>query len=70
MIRCLSYGVLSHKKSEKLFALVSERKTKIRLGGGGASSPQKKKKAKIVKEEAVDPDFQESGAERVGSAVI
>jgi len=71
MNRCLAYGVLSHKKSEKLFAIVSERKTNQRTGGSTASSPApKKKKAKIVKEEAVDPDMQSSGAELVGSAVL
>lgn len=69
--RCLNYGVLSHKKSEKLFAIIAERKQKQRLGGGAASSPApKKKKAKIVKEDAIDPDMQSSGAERVGSAVL
>jgi hypothetical protein len=66
--RCLNYGVFSHKKSEKLFALLSERKKKL---AGGLSSPApKKKKAKIVKEEGIDPGIQESGPEHVGSAVI
>lgn len=68
---CLAYGVFSHKRSEKLFAIVAERKKNQRVGGGAASSPApKKKKAKIVKEEAVDPDMQMAGAERVGSAVL
>ena len=65
--------MLSHKKAEKLQEIVLERKKNVRLGGGaqGATSPApKKKKAKIIKEEAVDPDIQESGAERVGSAVL
>lgn len=64
--RCLAYGILSRKRSEKLFAIVSERKK-----NGGVSSPApKKKKAKIVKDEGIDPGIQESGPERVGSAVI
>lgn len=68
--RCLAYGVLSHKKAEKLQEIVLERKKNVRLGGGGTSPAPKKKKAKLIKEEAVDPDIQESGAERVGSAVL
>lgn len=71
-VRCLAYGVLSHKKSEKLLAIVNERKKKKGLGTTVSSpAPPKKKKVKIVKDEAVDPDMQKSsGAEGMGSVVI
>eukprot|EP00539_Tryblionella_compressa_P004420 CAMPEP_0178735490 /NCGR_PEP_ID=MMETSP0744-20121128/1917_1 /TAXON_ID=913974 /ORGANISM="Nitzschia punctata, Strain CCMP561" /LENGTH=93 /DNA_ID=CAMNT_0020387865 /DNA_START=8 /DNA_END=289 /DNA_ORIENTATION=- len=50
---CVNYGVLSYKKAEKLFQIVSDRKRRQRLGGGAASSPAppKKKKAKVIKKE-------------------
>lgn len=67
--RCVSYGVLPTKKAEKLFKIVTERKKNQRAGGMLSSSP-KKKKIKVVKEEAVDPDMQTSGADKVGSAVL
>jgi hypothetical protein len=70
VFRCLNYGVLSHKKAEKLFAIWAERKKKLGALGGSTSPPPKKKKAKIVKEEAIDPGMQDSGPQHVGSAVI
>ena len=62
--RCLNHGILSHKKSEKLLIIVTERKRRQRLGITGSTSasksnsksnssspaPPKKKKAKIKKE--------------------
>mmetsp|Transcript_18892 Transcript_18892/g.45628 ORF Transcript_18892/g.45628 Transcript_18892/m.45628 type:complete len:88 (+) Transcript_18892:194-457(+) len=44
---CLAYGVLSHKRSAKLFDIVQERKRKQKVGGsGGSKSPPPKKKVK------------------------
>ncbi len=69
--RCLNYGVFSHKKSEKLLTMLNERKKKLGGASGTSSSPApKKKKAKLVKEEAIDPGIQESGADFVGSSVL
>jgi len=59
--RCLAYGVLSHKKAEKLSIIVNDRKRQQRMGNtvagkkkSKASSPApKKKKAKIKMESAV-----------------
>mmetsp|Transcript_9712 Transcript_9712/g.23529 ORF Transcript_9712/g.23529 Transcript_9712/m.23529 type:complete len:109 (+) Transcript_9712:84-410(+) len=58
---CLNYGILSHKKAEKLLTLVTERKRQQRMGVTGASASKKsrpstspaptKKKAKIKKED-------------------
>jgi co-chaperonin GroES (HSP10) len=65
--------VLPDDEAEKLNKVVVSRKKNQRLSGGVASpSPakKKKKKAKVIKEEAVDPDMQTSGADRVGSAVL
>ena len=70
VFRCLNYGVLSHKKAEKLFAIYAERKKKLGGVGGATSPPPKKKKPKIVKEEAIDPGMQDSGPQFVGSGVI
>eukprot|EP00531_Pseudo-nitzschia_arenysensis_P003238 CAMPEP_0116132004 /NCGR_PEP_ID=MMETSP0329-20121206/9317_1 /TAXON_ID=697910 /ORGANISM="Pseudo-nitzschia arenysensis, Strain B593" /LENGTH=106 /DNA_ID=CAMNT_0003626491 /DNA_START=71 /DNA_END=391 /DNA_ORIENTATION=+ len=55
---CLNHGILSHKKSEKLLIIVTERKRRQRLGITGAPksskssspAPPRKKKAKIKKE--------------------
>lgn len=62
---CLNYGILSHKKAEKLLIIVTERKRKQRTGITGASAskkgrsssppPPKKKKAKVKKEGAASP---------------
>ena len=57
--RCLNYGILSHKKAEKLLIIVTERKRQQRLGVTGASaskksrssSPPPPKKKKIKKED-------------------
>mmetsp|Transcript_14242 Transcript_14242/g.29744 ORF Transcript_14242/g.29744 Transcript_14242/m.29744 type:complete len:101 (-) Transcript_14242:188-490(-) len=60
---CLNYGILSHKKAEKLLVIVTERKRRQRMGitGGSAAksrstspAPPKKKKAKVKKEETGD----------------
>lgn len=58
---CLNYGILSHKKAEKLLIIVTERKRKQRLGITSSSksskssspAPPKKKKTKIKKESEV-----------------
>ena len=61
--------MLPHKTAEKLSIIVAERKK--RGGGSKVSSPApKKKKAKIVKEEAVDPELRASGAEHIGGSMI
>jgi hypothetical protein len=71
LCRCVNYGVLNHKKAEKLFKIVTERKKHQRTGGSGMPvDAPKKKKAKVVKEGGVDPDMQTSGADQVGSAII
>jgi hypothetical protein len=72
-IRCVNYGVLPHDEAERLFEKVTKRKRKQRLGGGAASpSPvkKKKKKAKVLKEEAVDPEMQVSSGEAIGRASL
>jgi hypothetical protein len=67
----VNYGVLNHKRAEKLFKIVTERKKHQRTGGSGMPvSAPKKKKIKVVKEGGVDPDMQTSGVDKVGSAVI
>jgi hypothetical protein len=54
-----------------------DRKRKIRLAGGAVASPvgkdparKKKKKARILKEEAVDPDMAASGGDGIGRAML
>mmetsp|Transcript_20198 Transcript_20198/g.56293 ORF Transcript_20198/g.56293 Transcript_20198/m.56293 type:complete len:113 (-) Transcript_20198:1634-1972(-) len=60
---CINYGVLSHKKAEKLHKIVTTRKRQVRTGGGAAvvSPAPKKKKSRLVKEEGIDPDMAGSG---------
>ena len=69
--RCLNYGILSHKRSEKLYAIVMERKKRLKAAGGASPSPApKKKKAKIVKDEEAPDLTTSSNTERVGSTVL
>ena len=72
--RCVEYGVLPVDEAEKIYKKVLKRK---RGGGGAASSPapssaakKKKKKAKLLADDAVDPDMQISKGEAVGRAVL
>mmetsp|Transcript_7450 Transcript_7450/g.21812 ORF Transcript_7450/g.21812 Transcript_7450/m.21812 type:complete len:109 (-) Transcript_7450:173-499(-) len=67
---CISYGVLSHKKSAKLYKIVTERKRQIRLNGGAMVASPKKKKAKLIKEEGAVPEIQSSGGDGVGVASL
>jgi hypothetical protein len=71
--------VLPFDEAEKLNKRVTDRKRKIRLAGGavappvGSSSSQqkpKKKKAKIMKEQAVDPDVAVSNGDGIGRASL
>lgn len=66
------YGVLPEDEAERLNQVVMKRKKNMRLSGEALPSPAKKKnkKPKVIKDEAVDPEMQTSGAERVGSAVL
>ena len=63
--------MLSHEKAKKLFKIITERKRSIKAGGGAASPrpvQKKQKRARIVKEEAVDPDMQISSGDGIGTA--
>ena len=64
------YGVLPEDEAERLNQVVMKRKKNVRLSGEALPSPAKKKKPKVIKDEAVDPEMQTWGAERVGSAVL
>jgi hypothetical protein len=66
------YGVLPEDEAERLNQVVMKRKKNMRLSGEALPSPAKKKmkKPKVIKDEAVDPEMQTWGAERVGSAVL
>jgi hypothetical protein len=67
------YGVLPEDEAKRLNEVVLKRKKKMRISGEATSPPAKKKakkKAKLIKDEAVDPELHASGAERVGSAVL
>jgi hypothetical protein len=70
--------VLPFDEAEKLNKRVTDRKRKIRLAGGAVappigSSPQqkpKKKKAKVMKEQAADPDLVGSTGDGIGRASL
>jgi hypothetical protein len=77
---CVSYGVLPYDEAEKLNKRVTEHKRKVRMAGGAvaavaapaasSSSKPKKKKARVLREEAVDPDLVASGGDGVGRASL
>jgi hypothetical protein len=73
---CVSYGVLPHDEAEKLNKKVTEHKRKIRMAGGAVAAPPvaaskpKKKKARVMREEAIDPDLVASGGDGVGRASL
>ncbi len=72
---CVAYGVLPHDEAEKLNKKVTEHKRKIRMSGGAVAAPAaaskpKKKKARVMREEAVDPDLVASGSDGIGRASL
>jgi hypothetical protein len=72
---CVAYGVLPHDEAEKLNKRVTEHKRKVRMSGGAVAAPAaaskpKKKKARVIREEAVDPDLVVSGGDGVGRASL
>ena len=69
---------MPHDEAKRLFKIVTERKKNAKLGVGASPSPspkkkhKKAKKAKILKEEAHDPDMMAGagGAEGIGRAIL
>jgi hypothetical protein len=73
--RCLNYGVLSHKKAQKLLIIVTDRKKRLRIGGGGRPTPTtpppaKKKAKKVKKEKREDDEDDEDEADKITSASL
>lgn len=64
--------MLPHSDAKRLFKVVTERKKNMRLGIASSPSPKKKKakKAKVLKEEAHDPDMAASGGDGIGRATL